>query len=137
MQARLDQQLLAFRCIVAVLALIPIGAGAVGVVMGLSFPGFELTTQNADAASHFRFLSGIFLAMGLAYWSVAIQIGNYLHRFQFLAILTIAGGCARLLSLMVDGAPSVGHQLGLAMELLVVPVLLVWSGRLLRFQAQS
>lgn len=119
-----------FRIIVAILALIPISAGGAGVMYGLSFPGFVVVTANADAASHFRFLSGIFLAMGLAYWTVAIDLGNWLSRFQLLAALTIAGGVARGASLFADGAPSVGHLLGLGMELLVVPAMLLWSLRL-------
>ena len=125
-----ERELLAFRCIVAVLALIPISAGAAGLVFGLSFPGFEFEVANADAASHFRFLSGIFLAMGLAYWSVALHVGDYLRRFQLLAMLTIAGGLARLVSLWIDGSPSTGHLIGLAMELVAVPMLLFWARQL-------
>ncbi len=125
-----DRSQLVFRCIVAVLALIPISAGAAGVLLGLSFPGFELEAENADAASHFRFLSGIFLAMGLAYWGVGLGIGEYLCRFQLLAMLTFAGGLARLASLWLDGIPSTGHLIGLAMELTVVPLLYLWSRRL-------
>jgi hypothetical protein len=123
-------ELKAFRIIVANLALIPISAGAAGVIFGLSFPGFEVQVQNPDASSHFRFLSGIFLAMGLAYWTVALGLGDWLARFQFLAVLTIAGGLARGVSLFVDGTPSLGHQIGLGMELIIVPMLFFWSIRL-------
>jgi len=118
---------LAFRITVAVLALIPIGAGAAGVFYGLAFPGFDVSVANPDSQSHFRFLSGIFLAMGLAYWSVALGIGNWLQRFQLLAMLTFIGGLARLVSLASNGAPSIGHQIGLGMELIAVPLLLFWS----------
>lgn len=120
----------AFRIIVAILALIPISAGAAGVVYGLSFPGFAVMAAKADAVSHFRFLSGTFIAMGLTYWTVALGLGNWLSRFQLLAGLTIAGGLSRGASLFVDGLPSVGHLFGLGMELLVVPALLLWSLRL-------
>jgi hypothetical protein len=132
MAAQPNRSVLAFRIIVAVLALIPIGAGAAGMVYGLSFPGFDVSVANPDAQSHFRFLSGVFFAMGLAYWSVALGIGNWLQRFQLLAMLTIVGGLARLVSLASDGAPSIGHQIGLGMELIAVPLLLVWSVRLRR-----
>ena len=120
----------AFRIVVAVLALIPISAGIAGAIFGLSFPGFDVVEASADGQSHFRFLSGIFLAMGLAYWTVALGSGNWHARFQLLAVLTMAGGVARLVSLFVDGTPSLGHQLGLGMELIVVPTLLLWSRRL-------
>ncbi|MFN3225615.1 MAG: DUF4345 domain-containing protein [Hyphomicrobiales bacterium] len=124
--------MLAFRITVAVLALIPISAGAAGVVYGLSFPGFDVSVANPDSQSHFRFLSGIFLAMGLAYWSVALEIGNWLQRFQLLATVTFIGGLARLVSLASDSAPSIGHQIGLGMELIAVPLFLFWSVHLRR-----
>lgn len=134
---RTSYSLVAFRCTVAILALIPISAGAAGVMNGLAFPGFDVTTENADAASHFRFLSGIFLTMGLAYWSVALGWGDYLPRFQLLGVLTVAGGLARAVSYVLDGEPSVGHQLGLGMELVVVPVLLLWSCRLSHLKSRG
>ncbi|MEM0899777.1 MAG: DUF4345 domain-containing protein [Pseudomonadota bacterium] len=119
-----------FRSIVAVLALIPISAGAAGVFYGLSFPGFDVVSQNANASSHFRFLSGIFLAIGVAYWTVALAMGDWLRRFQLLAVLTVVGGLARGLSIFADGTPSTGHQMGLFMELGVAPLLLFRSTRL-------
>lgn len=103
-----------------------------GVIFGLSFPGFEVQGGNPDALSHFRFLSGIFLAMGLTYWTVALGLGNWLSRFRLLAALTIAGGLARAVSLAIDGLPSPGHQIGLGMELMVFPLLFLWSLRISR-----
>ena len=127
MAARPDRNMTAFRATVAFLALIPIGAGAAGVFYGLAFPGFGVVSGEADASSHFRFLSGIFFAMGLAYWSVALRMGNWLERFWLLGLLTIAGGLGRALSLASDGVPSTGHLIGLGMELVVVPLLFFWS----------
>lgn len=121
-----------FRVTVFCLALIPLSAGLAGVLLGTEFPGFMAEAGNADAPSHFRFLSGIFLAMGVAYWSCAFNLGSAkwgepLPRFRLLCVLTISGGLARLLSLVTDGLPSTGHLVGLGMELIVVPLLLLWS----------
>jgi hypothetical protein len=44
----------------------------------------------------------------------------------------IAGGMARALSWAMVGAPSTGHRLGLAMELGVVPLLMLWQARVAR-----
>lgn len=55
-----DREYLAFRCIVAALALIPISAGASGGVLGLSFPGFEL---NAGLMSSSFFVSYMVAAL--------------------------------------------------------------------------
>lgn len=79
-------------------------------------------------------MSGVFLAVGLAYWTCAFGIGAYLTRFRLLALLTIVGGLARLASFFFDGRPSLGHQIGLVVELAVVPGLLFWSGRIVRKQ---
>jgi hypothetical protein len=49
-----------------------------------------------------------------------------------LGAFVIAGGLARALSLVEIGAPSFGHRFGLAMELGVVPLLLLWQARVAR-----
>jgi hypothetical protein len=41
----------------------------------------------------------------------------------------VAGGLARLLGLITTGAPSRGHVFGLGMELIVVPLLMLWQWR--------
>ncbi|WP_436423282.1 DUF4345 family protein [Enterococcus faecium] len=49
-----------------------------------------------------------------------------------LGALIVAGGCARVVSLASVGAPSAGHLFGLAMELGVVPLLMLWQARVAR-----
>jgi len=84
----------------------------------------------ADLDSHFRFLSGVFAAVGVGFYSTVPDIERKGARFRLLAALVIAGGVGRLLSLVVMGSPSAGHLAGLAMELLVVPLLVLWQWRL-------
>ncbi|MES0206574.1 DUF4345 domain-containing protein [Mesorhizobium sp. LNHC209A00] len=50
------------------------------------------------------------------------------ERFRLLAACTFAGGLARLVSLLLVGAPSLGHVAGLCIELLAVPALVWWQG---------
>ncbi|MTI45501.1 uncharacterized protein DUF4345 [Roseibium hamelinense] len=118
-----------FKGLVALLAFIPVFIGLTGVVLGTSFPGFDLTAPGIDADSHLRFLSAIFLAVGLGFWSCCLRIGAYQARFEMLCILVFAGGLGRLLSAVLEGLPSAGHTVGLFMELVVVPYLLLWSRR--------
>nr|WP_245247676.1 DUF4345 domain-containing protein [Tianweitania sediminis] len=118
-----------FSVLVAVFALIPISAGVAGVLLGPRFLQLD-APWPADLASHLRFLSGIFLMMGLAWWSCLLDLEGTVSRFRLLALLTVGGGFARLLSLAVDGQPAVGHLAGLGMELLVVPLLTLWHHRL-------
>ena len=53
-------------------------------------------------------------------------------RFRLLSALVVAGGLARLLSLAVTGTPSAGHLAGLGLELVVVPLLVLWQSRITR-----
>ena len=114
---------------VAVLALVPVTTGAAGVFLG---PG--LLTAGAipavDLDSHFRYLSGIFLAVGLGFWSCVPNLPDRTARFQALAGMVVLGGLGRLLSLALAGPPSIGHCVGLVLELIVVPALALWQSRL-------
>jgi hypothetical protein len=74
----------------------------------------------------------VFLGVGIGFYSCIPRIEGKTGRFRLLAALTIAGGVARLWSLVMAGAPSAGHLTGLAMELLVVPLLVLWQARLAR-----
>lgn len=127
MRTMLEQRL--FASAVAVLALIPVSAGLAGVVLGPRFLEVE-PPWPADLASHLRFLSGIFLAMGFAWWSCLLDLPGTVMRFRLLAILTFCGGLARFVSLGIDGTPSTGHLAGLGMELIGVPLLTLWHWRL-------
>ncbi len=115
--------------VVAILALIPVATGTAGILLGPRFLGVDAPWPT-DLDSHFRFLSGVFLATGIAWWSCIPRIEAKTERFRLLAALTFAGGLSRLLSLALAGTPSPGHLGGLGMELLVVPALTWWQWRI-------
>lgn len=117
--------------VVAVLALTPVLTGLAGVALGPGFLGGE-QPWPADLDSHFRFMSGVFLAVGLAWYSCIPGIEGKTSRFRLLAAMTFAGGLARLYSLALAGAPSAGHLAGLGVELGAVPLLVLWQTRLSR-----
>lgn len=123
----------ALQATVAILSLVPICAGAAGVALG---PGFVGATPEHGLAialdSHFRYLSGIFLALGLAFASTVPRIERRTVRFRMLAALVVCGGLGRLLSLVLVGAPPGPHLVGLALELVVVPLLACWQGQVAR-----
>ena len=121
----------ALQAVVAVLALIPTLTGSAGILLGPDFLRLD-PPWPADLDSHFRFLSGVFLGVGIGFYSCIPRIEGKTGRFRLFAALTIAGGVARLWSLVMAGAPSAGHLTGLAMELLVVPLLVLWQARLAR-----
>ncbi|WEZ82140.1 DUF4345 domain-containing protein [Rhizobium sp. 32-5/1] len=112
---------------IAVLALLPVSAGLAGVLTGAGFLGLNVVPVDLD--SHIRFLSGLFLAFGIGWYSCIPAIEKKAERLHFLAVLTFCGGLARLASLVIAGRPSTGHMLGLGMELVVVPCLVLWHRR--------
>ena len=118
----------ALQTVVAVLALIPVSVGAAGILLGPSFLETD-PPWSADLDSHFRFLSGVFLSGGIAFLSCVPSIERKSNRFRLLAGCVFLGGLARLLSLGIAGAPSPGHLGGLFMELVAVPLLVLWQAR--------
>ena len=50
-------------------------------------------------------------------------------RLRLLGAMVVLGGAARLWSLATAGVPSLGHQMGLAIELVEVPLLLLWQAK--------
>jgi hypothetical protein len=83
----------------------------------------------ADLDSHFRYLSGLLLATGVGFASCIPNIERKTGRFRLLAFLVFVGGLGRLHSLISIGMPGGGNLLGLAMELVAVPLLVLWQAR--------
>lgn len=118
----------ALQGVVAIACLVPLIAGSRGVLLG---PGWIAGVSDvpADLDSHFRYMSGIFLGVGVAFATCIPGIAAKSARFRLLGALVVAGGCARLVSLIAVGLPSHGHIFGLFMELGVVPLLMLWQAR--------
>ncbi len=114
---------------IAILAATPVTVGTWGVLRGPEFLHLA-GPWPADLDSHFRFLCGVFAAIGLAWYSCIPAIETKTQRFRLLAVVTFAGGLARLHSLLLVGSPSPGHVGGLAVELVVVPLLVLWQMRI-------
>lgn len=116
--------------VVSVACLVPILTGLDGVLRGIAMvPG---SGASVDLDSHFRYLSGIFLMVGLAFASTIPSIERQGPRFRLLGAMVVMGGLARGLSWAMIGTPGPAHQLGLAMELGVVPLLMLWQARIAR-----
>ena len=111
---------------VAVACLVPLITGGQSILKGPGFLGHAPVIPT-DLDSHFRYISGIFFAVGIAFATCVPGIETKGPRFRLLGALVIAGGLSRLVSLVEVGVPSNGHLFGLAMELGVVPLLLLWQ----------
>lgn len=121
----------AFQVVVAVACLLPLIVGGQGIVYGPAKFG-HLADVPRDLDSHFRYISGIFFATGLGFLSCIPAIETKGPRFRLLGGLIVVGGLSRLVSLIAVGVPSTGHVLGLGMETVVVPLLMLWQARIAR-----
>jgi hypothetical protein len=121
---RIEKRLL--QGVVALACLVPLITGGQSVLHGPGFLGHPPVVP-VDLDSHFRYISGIFFAVGIAFATCVPAIETKGPRFRLLGALVITGGLSRVVSLVAVGMPSTGHLFGLAMELGVVPLLLLWQ----------
>ncbi len=111
-------------------AVVPLTAGGAGVWLGPAMLGDA--TAAPDLASHYRYLSGLLLGIGLAFVALVPRIERATVPFRLLTTLVVAGGLARLAGLGLDPLPSWPHRLALVMELVVTPLLCLWQARVAR-----
>jgi hypothetical protein len=107
---------------VALAGLVAVSAGTWGVLHDLGGNGGEL-------ANHERYLSGLLLAIGLAFWTTLPDIEGKTARFRLLTALVVIGGISRLVGVAFGDTLSWSIGGALAMELLVAPLLCLWQGR--------
>ncbi|MGO4704299.1 DUF4345 domain-containing protein [Microvirga sp. 2MCAF38] len=109
---------------VAIAALLPVAVGLYGVLFGGRLTGEPI---GISADSHFRYLSGLLLAIGLCFWSTLPNIETKTGRFRLLTTIVVLGGLGRVIGLMLTGLPSFFMLGGLVMELVVTPALCLWQ----------
>lgn len=118
----------ALQRVVAVAAIIPVASGLFGILFGLGGVGGNSLAQ-ISADSHFRYLSGLLMGIGILFWSCVPAIEAKSRLFRFLTLVVGLGGLARLLGLYLTGLPSAVMLGALAMELVVTPLLCLWQMR--------
>lgn len=123
MNAIIEKRLL--QAVVAIACLVPLTAGTLGVIRGAAWLSHGPVTTDLD--SHFRYISGIFLGVGIAFATCVPGIEAKGARMRMLAGFVFLGGLARLLSLVETGTPGAGMLFGLVMELCVTPLLALWQ----------
>lgn len=116
----------ALQLAIAIGGLVPVGAGLAGVVFGPDMIPDTPHLSN-DLDSHWRYLSGLLMAIGLGFWSTIPATAQNGARFRMLAGLVVIGGIARVVSLLVAGTPAAPMMFALAMELVVTPALALWQ----------
>lgn len=129
MNVRAEKRLL--QGVMAITLTLPFSAALAGVIGGPGFLGHPPVIP-ADLDSHFRYVSGLFLAMLLFFAACIPGVEHKGARLRMLGAMVILGGTARLWSLASVGMPSPGHLAGLGIELVEMPLLLLWQARLAR-----
>lgn len=122
-----------FQLTVVMLALVPISGGLYGVLNGFGPLAGEIgvaADAYVDLDSHSRYLSGLLLAIGLAFWSTVPNTAAKRERFALLTAIVFIGGLARLSGVFSHGLPFGVMAAGLVMELIVTPLLWLWHGRI-------
>ena len=124
-------QIRLLQIVVALAGIVPVTAGLAGVIMGSSMvaPPGEFSVQ---LDSHYRYLSGLLLAVGIGFWSTVPRIGLQGTRFRMLTMIVVTGGLGRFVSACVVGWPGWFMLFGLSMELIVTPLLVLWQFRVER-----
>ena len=113
---------------VAVAGLVPVGAGAAGLLGGPE--GMLGSSAEPDLDSHYRYLSGLLLGIGLVFWSLIPTIERRRAVFTGLTFVVVVGGLGRLYGVFGGGGSLEDRMpLALVMELVVTPLLWVWQGR--------
>lgn len=121
----------------AIACVVPITMGVQSILEGPSvIRGIEPPVP-VDLDSHFRYLSGLLLGIGLLFLISIPRIERHTILFRALGAIIVVGGLARLASLLDVGVPGGGHRFGLAMELVVVPLIVLWQARVARRSAGS
>jgi hypothetical protein len=95
--------------------------------MGTAMVGDAGTSPGAE--SHYRYLSGLLLGLGLGFWSCIPALPRQTGRMRLLTAVVVAGGLGRLLGVVLQGWPDTPMSLALGMELVVTPLLCWWQGQ--------
>lgn len=135
MADRVERERRLLQRVVMVAGLVPVGAGLYGVLVGAGLTGDNSLSISGD--SHYRYLSGLLLGIGLLFWSGVPGIEAKTGRFQVLTLVVVAGGLGRLCGLFITGLPSLVMLLALPMELVVTPLVCLWQMRVARLHGTA
>ncbi len=119
---------------IAVCGLLPISAGLAGVAFGPDFIA-DGTGLSAPLDSHFRYLSGLLVGLGLSFWFLIPTIDRQGPMLRRLVAIVLLGGLGRVFSLIEVGYPDLGMTAGLVMELVVAPSIVFCQWRLAKASA--
>lgn len=128
----------AFQAAVAVGACVPVFGGLAGVLFGAcAFDADGCRQLDPFLQSHTRYLSGLLLAIGLAFWTTLPAPETRTGTYRLLTAIVVAAGLARLYGVLVGDPAHAAVLWTLAMELVVTPALWLWQARIARLSRRD
>jgi hypothetical protein len=124
----LERRLL--QIVVAIGGFVPVGGGLSGAILGIRMIGETASGPSLD--SHVRYLSGLLLGIGLAFWAAIPNIERHTKRVRLLTAIVALGGLFRLLGILLVAVPGPAMIFGVVMELVVTPLICLWQARVAR-----
>jgi hypothetical protein len=120
---------------VGIAACLPVAGGLHDVLSGLAghsrmTAGMAIVSYATE--SHYRYLSGLLVALGVAFWSTLPEIEQRAPRFRLLTAIVVGGGLARLLGVLLGDKVTFVVAIALVMELAVTPLLCLWQARVVQ-----
>ena len=114
----------------AVLALIPVLTGVL-TMLGIDDPLYHASGLPRDVLldGNLRFLGGVWLALGLAMWSLLPRIEHEGRLFTILWGAVFLGGVGRALSMAAMGLPPAPFIGFTVLELAGAPLFIAWQRR--------
>ena len=116
---------------VAIAGLAPVAGGLAGVFGGAAALGEQ---AHSPFDSHFRYLSGLLVGLGVAYWSTIPDIERQEARISLVTLIVVTGGFFRALGLLASGSPGWPMRAALVVELVGAPLLYLWQRRIAQLQ---
>jgi len=114
------------QCAILIFGFVPVLAGGYGAITGVNL--FDNNVQpSIDLNNHFRYLSGLLLGIGLAFWSFIPKIETKSLQIQLLTTIVFVGGLARLSGTIIHGEFNPAIAFALCMELIVTPAIWWWQ----------
>jgi len=123
----------ALQIVTAILGTIPTATGAIG-LLGLRDPLYVHfgVVPNVALDSNLRFLSGVWLGVGLTVFGVIPRIERHGFTFRALWGMIFLGGVGRLISLLDAGPPPLPFFGVLALEIVGAPLFVLWQRKIAR-----
>jgi uncharacterized protein DUF4345 len=121
-----------------VLGTIPVVTGVIG-MSGLSDPIYASVGLPANAMldSNLRFLSGVWLGLGLALYWLIPKIDKQTVLFRVIWGMIFLGGVGRLISMLFQALPPIPFIGFTILEIAGAPIFVLWQARVARSRHQA